>query len=483
MNDLDALAAQFGGSSKPPADDLASLAAQFGGVSKDDDSDQVSRQRGKALTEGKRPVKAEGNALTGIVDAVHNAASGMVAGPVSDVAGMSSLAANLLAEAFGAKPGAAGDPMAIKRAVQGALTAEPSTQTGERYSTSNLNPIVAAGKALHWASEKTKNAAGYDPNQGDDTMQNMVANGLGAVAEQSPAIAGAVLGKVPAVANAPANAMEAAARKKMYQAVNPNMAARESGRGIDASNFMLENGYNYSQAGREAMKAQVMKLQADLSQITNTSTKSIDKGRAIQNIYDVFDKYDNALYTREAYAQIQEVMDNFLAHPNTTGQSTMPVAAAQQMKSLIYKDNANAYRPGTAQKTQPTVDAEKALARGLKEEIARVEPQVTLLNAEESQLLNALQVTKKMTPAEGKIAENLSRSPFLLHALLTHPKLAAVVMFNKSPAFKSMMARMEFNLSKKFRDANGDYLTPGGEAAAQQANNPQLAQQLLLPSP
>jgi hypothetical protein len=144
---------------------------------------------------------------------------------------------------------------------------------------------------------------------------------------------------------------------------------------------------------------------------------------------------------------------------------------------------ANAYRPGTPQRPQPTVDAEKALARGLKDEIARVEPQVSLLNAEESQLLNALQVTKKMSPMEGKITENLSRSPFLLHALLTHPKLAAVVMFNKSPAFKSMMARMEFNLSKKFRGANGEYLTPGGEAAAQEANNPMLAQQLLLPSP
>lgn len=440
-----------------------------------DDEDQVSR---RAQRESRLP---EGNALTGLTDAIVTMGTGMVAKPVSDVVGLGAMLGDIGGQALGLKPGDVADPRKVQQRVQGALTIDPSTQAGVTATTSNWNPVVAVGNALHWAGEKAGNLV-REPGEPATDPRNMVANAIQEAVIQSPVIAGALL---PKVAPRVGGALEGAGREKMYEAINPNQAARESGRGADAASFMVEEGYNATHGGRAKMKGRVQELQADISQITNTSTNSISRQNAIRHIYDVFDKYDNALDAHGAWHDVATVMNQFLAHPNWAGRASMPVSAAQEMKALIYKDNANAYRPGTPQKSSPTVDAEKALARGLKEEIARAEPQVSLLNAEESQLLNALQVTKRMSTTEGRIADNLSRHPFLVHALLKHPKLATAVMLNKSPAFKSMWARLEFNLGKAVRAAGGsDTKVPlAADAATSEAERLPLAQQLLLPSP
>jgi hypothetical protein len=82
------------------------------------------------------------------------------------------------------------------------------------------------------------------------------------------------------------------------------------------------------------------------------------------------------------------------------------------------------------------VEAQKALARGLKDEIAEAVPGISALNAEESKLLATLGV------AERRALMELNKNPMGLAALAQSPASWAMFMADKSALFKSLSARM-----------------------------------------
>jgi len=127
-----------------------------------------------------------------------------------------------------------------------------------------------------------------------------------------------------------------------------------------------------------------------------------------------------------------------LAEHVASGGSGIPVQLAQELKKGTYQVLKGKYgEVGSA-----ATEAQKALARGLKEGIADAVPQVAGLNARESALLKTLGV------AERRALMDANKNPFGLSLLAGNPGAWAAFIADRSAAFKGLAARMANNASK-----------------------------------
>jgi len=87
-------------------------------------------------------------------------------------------------------------------------------------------------------------------------------------------------------------------------------------------------------------------------------------------------------------------------------------------------------------------EAQKSIARGLKDEIADAVPEVAPLNARESDLLNALKVSERRALIE------INKNPMGLSLLASNPATWAAFMADRSAGFKAIVARMLYSGQK-----------------------------------
>lgn len=116
----------------------------------------------------------------------------------------------------------------------------------------------------------------------------------------------------------------------------------------------------------------------------------------------------------------------------------IPVQLAQQLKQGTYRVLSKKYgQLGSAE-----IEAQKGLARGLKEGVADAVPEVSALNATESKLLDTLSVVER------RVLQDANKNPMGLASLAHHPIGWAMFMADRSAAFKSIAARMANSASK-----------------------------------
>ena len=113
-------------------------------------------------------------------------------------------------------------------------------------------------------------------------------------------------------------------------------------------------------------------------------------------------------------------------------QQNIPVQLAQKLKQGTYKVLSGKYGEAGSAATE----AQKALARGLKEEIASEVPAIAGLNAHESKLIDTLNV------AERRALMDMNKNPAGLALLAHDPSTALAFMADKSAAFKALAARL-----------------------------------------
>lgn len=110
---------------------------------------------------------------------------------------------------------------------------------------------------------------------------------------------------------------------------------------------------------------------------------------------------------------------------------TMSVQDAQRLKQGTYKVLEKKYgQLGSAE-----TEAQKALARGLKEQIAEAVPEVGPLNAKQSELIKALKVTGRRAMMDD------NRNPVGIAGLSTNPSQLAAMLADRSALLKSLAAR------------------------------------------
>jgi uncharacterized protein YoxC len=134
----------------------------------------------------------------------------------------------------------------------------------------------------------------------------------------------------------------------------------------------------------------------------------------------------------------------------------MTVESAQRLKQQIYKDT---YARGAVQGAAN--DTKKAAARTFKDAVNEAEPSVKALNAEESKLLNVLDV------AEGRALKAATMNRFGL-SLLAHSKTGFIsFMADRSPLFNSIIADL-LNKGGKVLEGTTDITTPATGALVSQ---------------
>jgi len=240
-----------------------------------------------------------------------------------------------------------------------------------------------------------------------------------------------VAGKVgQVVGNAVSSAAQNQARKLMQSAIKPTIQQLKTGEADTAVQTLLDYGISPTKKGVEQLRQLIDAKNAEIAGEIAGSGATVDKGAVLTRLNDVRNKFGAQVSPTSDLEAIQRVADDFAAHPNVP--QSIPVTQAQELKQGTYKVLSNKYgQLGSAE-----TEAQKALARGLKEEIATQVPAVSALNAEESRLLKTLNV------AERRALMDANKNPMGLAALASNPVSWAAFMADRSAAFKALAARM-----------------------------------------
>ncbi len=390
------------------------------------------------------------NILGGAVEPVLAVASGAIAKPASDIAGLSLLVMDGLRR-MGVPGISEKDPLAFKQDVQRSLTYDPRTAAGQAV----MAPLGAIGKAVDWAAEGVRNLVAPPDTSGP--VREAVGRGVEEAVKQAPMFIGM---KVPGAAAATEAGLKSGAREMMQSALKPPLKALQTGKAARAIDTLLDEGINVTGGGADTLRGRIDVLNNNIAQRIANSPAIIDKYAASSQMQGLLNKFTKQVSPLSDVAAIQKAWDEFLAHPMMQGPYGVPVQTAQELKQGTYRalgDKSYGELKGAE------IEAQKTLARGLKEEIAKAVPEVRPLNAEESTLLNALSLVER------RVLISANKNPIGLGFLTLNPKNFAAYMADRSELFKSLVARM-LNTGSKAVPGMEIAGPAGGIAATEQAN-------------
>lgn len=224
-------------------------------------------------------------------------------------------------------------------------------------------------------------------------------------------------------------------RELMQSALKPTIKQLKSGDAATAIDTMLENGFSATKGGVAQIKAKIAELNAQIADAIASSGATISRGDVGQRLMTTLEKFSKQVNPEADMAAVRRAWEEFKNHPLLKGQSDIPVQLAQELKQGTYKQLSKKY----GQMGNAEVEAQKGLARGLKEGIAEAVPEVAGLNAKESDLIKTLNV------AERRALMDLNKNPIGLSWLAHNPATFAAFMADKSALFKSLAARMLYS--------------------------------------
>jgi hypothetical protein len=237
-----------------------------------------------------------------------------------------------------------------------------------------------------------------------------------------------------------------ASTRLMQSAIKPTIAQLKSGDAATAVRTLLDYGINPTVKGVQTLRDKIGGLNDQIADMISNSPATVSRNKVVKSLDDVRRQFGTQVSPTSDLNAIQGVAEDFMAHPGIVGDA-IPVADAQAMKQGTYRVLAKKY----GQIGSADTEAQKALARGLKEEIAGAVPGVQGLNAEESRLISTLNV------AERRALMELNKNPMGLASLASNPTSWAAFMMDKSALFKSLAAR-SLNATASGLQASGSSL-------------------------
>lgn len=254
---------------------------------------------------------------------------------------------------------------------------------------------------------------------------------------------GGVASKVPDVAS---YLTSRGSKRLMQSAIKPQVKYLESGTSVpDAIETMLEYGVNPTQnrtifgKGLDVLENRVSALNAQVDDLVRSAPSTVKTQQVLKEI----ETLRPAIISAGGDAKELDALTNFItskqANPLLSSE-TMSVPAAQEMKKGIYKKlGETAYLKDASSQS---IAGEKALARGLKKQIAEAVPEVAPLNAQEAKLMNALSV------AERKALNEANKDIMGLGAIPSSLNNTLMFMADRNAAFKSLLARIMYQGNK-----------------------------------
>lgn len=145
----------------------------------------------------------------------------------------------------------------------------------------------------------------------------------------------------------------------------------------------IQGQYVPSPKGLEKLQTDMSKINNEISKIIDMGTKSgkgVNTSEALKRLDDVKDFYKNV---PDAESYLKDIDDLALRVKAFHGEK-LTLSKAQEMKKAVYALNKKAY----GEMKGLLVESNKAIARGLKEEIVKQEPMIARLNADDSAMIN-----------------------------------------------------------------------------------------------
>jgi len=320
---------------------------------------------------------------------------------------------------------------------------------------------VEAAKATMGGLERVADIAGSGVTEGASRvgLPTEVAAGLGVAANIG---AGAVVaGGGGKLATSAAPILQNASRILMQSAVKPNLKARTSGAAPKAIETMLDRGIPATAGGLEATQAKVTALEGRINSILEESTATVDKFEIAKNLKSVVEDTKLKLNRASNFEEIRKAYSDFSNHDAIKNLGDkIPVHLANKMKQAFYKElSEKAYQPGAQLGSYDK--AEKALAKGIRGEVAKAEPSVVPTLEEQSELINVIKVLAPRVAVEG------NKNILGLGVLSPTAEKMVVFMLDRYPWFKSWLAYTMNKGAERIPQAAAGIGIASGQAAAQ----------------
>lgn len=194
------------------------------------------------------------------------------------------------------------------------------------------------------------------------------------------AIAGTAGPAVGAGIKAAAGKMEIA--KRLYQSAAKPTWGMVKKEGTEMIETGLKEGVPVSSEGLRMVEGRIDDLRKEISngiQLRAMQGKTVDTSKVLSTLDDLEEFYKNTAAPEDALQTLKSIRDEFTAYHGTQ----IPVDKAQQIKINTYALLKKSYGEMKSAK----IEGLKQVARGLKEEISSVFPEIANLNERQSKLL------------------------------------------------------------------------------------------------
>lgn len=267
------------------------------------------------------------------------------------------------------------------------------------------------------------------------------ARGAAAPSSASDAAAGvakeaAIQGGSEAVGAGIGAGMKAVAPKLMQSAVKPTLAMMKDHPAAKLVQTLLDEGISVTQSGLDKLHGLLSATNDEIRAAVNGSSARISTGDVADRLTDVTRRVANQVNPDKDLRAVEAVGQEFRNHPRFAGPNgsvnlTTPVQTAQDLKVGTYQQLKGKY----GEMSSASAEAQKALARGLKEEIAKEVPGIAELNSKDSDLIAAIDAVGR------RVAFSGNKDPIGFTWVTQHPTTFIASLLDKSPAVKSMLAR------------------------------------------
>lgn len=247
------------------------------------------------------------------------------------------------------------------------------------------------------------------------------------------------------VAPSAAPVMQQGARKLMQSANKPAMAALETGEAQRGIETLLKEGINVSEGGVNTLRSNISGLNKQIADAIANSGATVSKSDVTQKIGELLRKAKQQVNPDADLNAIRTAYREFVNHPLLQNLQDIPVALAQELKKGTYRALEGKY--GEVGKASD--EAQKAMARGLREGVSKAVPEVAELNAKDADMIAALNIANRRVLQQG------NNNPGGLAFLTETPKAALGFLADRSALFKSLLARAMYSGAREIPTAAG----------------------------
>lgn len=201
-------------------------------------------------------------------------------------------------------------------------------------------------------------------------------------------------GKLPLV---PVMAAGGKLSKKLYQSALKPSTRMPLEKQLQIVETGIKEGVVINESGLAKLRGKIDQTNDAIDAAINTAQaqgKTVDMGEVIKRLDEVRPAFENTLLSDDYVKLFDNHVDEFVKkysiytqqpgeRPVPVTWQAVPIQEAQELKRKTY----TLLKKSFGEQKAATVEAKKALARGVKEEIAKVYPEISALNKKDSALL------------------------------------------------------------------------------------------------